>query len=76
MNFAGKFVPNYKRLVKPLVSLLSEKGGNRWLAEHTRALNNIMEVVYKHIKLGLVNPRVPLRIHVDTAGVDCSAVLT
>lgn len=69
-------MPNYKRLVKPLVSLLSEKGGNRWLAEHTRALNDIMEVVYKHIKLGLVNPRVPLRIHVDTAGVDCSAVLT
>ena len=35
-----------------------------------------MHEVHKHIQLGLINRRLPLKMHVDVGGMEGSAVLT
>lgn len=53
-NFAAKFVPDYRRWVKPLTLLLKGSGGGKWEAQHTAVLNELAELVSKRICLGLV----------------------
>ena len=74
--FAGKFVLHYKRLVRPLVILLSGKSNNKWREEHTTTLNLIVCEVHQYIQLGLVNRRLPQKVHIDAGGAKGSAVLT
>ena len=57
LNFVGKFVPDFKRRIKPLVSLLGSKGEMVWRAEHTKVLNSIIDQAFCRIKLGLVDLR-------------------
>ena len=48
-------MPDFKRMVRPITALLGEQGGGVWEARHTEALNAIAEVVYRRLKLGLVD---------------------
>ena len=68
-------MPDYKRLVKPILSLLSGSSDGVWKAEHTAALNCIADLVYRRLKLGLVDMSRGARIHVDADESDCSAVM-
>ena len=65
LNFISTFIPDYKRLARPIMRLLSQGSDGVWRAEHTAALNNIMELVYHHLKLGLVDMKVGAMLHVD-----------
>ena len=65
LNFIGTFVPDYKRLAKPIMRLLSQGSDGVWRAEHTATLNNIMELVYHRLQLGLVDMNVGAMLHVD-----------
>ena len=49
MNFAGKFVPNFKQRVKPIMNLLGTKSKGVWRSEHTEVLNQLMELVFKRL---------------------------
>lgn len=76
LNFAGRFVPDFKRRVRPLIRLLSADGGDQWKPEHTEVLNEIMALVYSRVQLGLVDPSKPIRFYIDADDTDCSAVMT
>lgn len=58
-------MPDYKRLAKPIMRLLSQGSDGVWRAEHTATLNNIMELVYHRLQLGLVDMNVGAMLHVD-----------
>ena len=75
LNFVGKFVPDFKRWIKPLVLLLGSKGEMVWRVEHTIILNSIIDQVFHRMKLGLVDLHKELRIHVDADEYNCSAVI-
>ena len=68
LNFTSNFVPNYTKLVAPIVSLLGRSSGGVWKAEHTDSLNQIMEIVMKHIQLGYFSLGLPVHLHVDEDG--------
>ena len=75
MNFAGKFVPDFKRRAKPIMNLLGTKSEGVRRSEHTEVLNQLMELVFKHLQLGLYDAKKWIKIHVDADENDCSAVL-
>ena len=75
LNYASTFVPDFKWRVRPIEALLRRDGGD-WQREHTDALNEIAELVYQRIRLGLVDFQQPARIHVDADASDGSAVMT
>ena len=68
-------MPDFKRRIKPLVSLLGSKGEMVWRAEHTGVLNGIIDQVFCKMKLGLVDLHKELTIHMDADDYNCSAVL-
>lgn len=65
LNFASLFVPNYTKIVAPIVRLLSRASDGIWKAEHTSALNQIVEIVLKRIQLGYYDITKPAYLHVD-----------
>ena len=56
--------------------MLGEQGGGVREARHTEALNAITEVVYRRMKLGLVDMSPDVDVHVDADQHDCCVVLT
>ena len=68
-------MPNYKRLVKPILQLLLGNSDGVWRQEHTTALNQIADLVYRRLWLGLVDMSRGARIYVDEDSTDCSAVM-
>lgn len=75
LNFVGQFVPDYKRLVKPILQLLSSSSPGVWTQEHTAALNRIAELVYRRLQIGLVDMTLGAKVYVDVDDVDCCAVM-
>ena len=63
-------------MVRPITALLGEQGGGVWEARHTEALNAIAEVVYRRLKLGLVDMSRGVDVHMDADQHDCCAVMT
>ena len=63
-------------MAKPLIILASPKSGGHWRQEHTDALNELGELVWRRLKLSLVDPASPLQMYVDVDDADLSAVLT
>ena len=57
------------------MSLLGTKSEGVWRSEHTEVLNQLMELVFKRLQLGLYDAKKPIKIHVDADENDCSAVL-
>ena len=76
LNFCSVFVPDYKRLVRPLTSLLSAKSDGRWGPEHTQALNTLVRLTAQRMAIGLMDYEAPANLHVDEDSQDCSGVLT
>ena len=62
-------------MVRPITALLGEQGGGVWETRHTEALNAIVEVVCRRMKLGLVYMSRGVDVHVDADQQDCCAVL-
>ena len=75
LNYASAFVPDFKRRVRPIKALLRRDGGN-WKREHMDALNEIAELVYQRIRLGLVDFQQPACIHMDADASKGSVVMT
>ena len=75
MNFAGKFIPDFKRRVKPIMNLLGTKSKGVWRSEHTEVLNQLMELVLKRLQLGLYDAKKPIKIYVNADENDCSTML-
>ena len=69
-------MPDFKRMVRPITALLGDQGGGVWEARHTEALNAIAEVVYKRMKLGLVDMSCGVDVHMDADQQDYYAVQT
>ena len=44
LNFAGQFVPDFRRRVRPLLRLMKGAGG-RWTEEHTAIVNELARLV-------------------------------
>ena len=69
-------MPDFKRIVRPITALLGEQGGGVWEVRHTEALNAIAEVVYRRLKLGLVDMSQGVAVYVDADQHDCCEVMT
>jgi hypothetical protein len=73
MLWASPFVPDYKRLVRPIEALLGARDDARWTAECTEALNEIARVVFQRLTLAIPDAHAPLEVHVsvgeETGGV-------
>ena len=70
----GKFIPSYSKRIKPIRALLRKNSGN-WTREHTEVLNELAELTYQRLQLGLLDYAMPADLHVDCDSTDCSAVL-
>ena len=68
-------MPDYKCAVKPILRLLSGDSDGMWKIKQTTALNNIVELVFRRLKLGLVDMQRGTQIHVDASNLDCSAIM-
>ena len=68
-------MPDYKCKVKPILLLLSGDSDGVWKEEHTAALNHTVELVFRRLKLGLVDMRHGARIHEDESDLDCSTMM-
>ena len=68
-------MPDYKRAVKPILRLLSGDSDGMWKIKHTTALNNIVELVFRRLKLGLVDMQLGAQIYVDASNLDCSTIM-
>ena len=44
MNFAQTFILDYKRIIRPLVALLSSKSNGEWSVECTQAVNQVLHL--------------------------------
>ena len=44
LNFAGQFIPDYKRRVRPLLQLMKGAGG-RWTEDHMAIVNELARLV-------------------------------
>ena len=66
---------DYKRIVKPLITLLGSKSSGKWTMEHTAAMNRLAALVWARICLGLIDYTYPVRIHVDCDSAEYSAVM-
>ena len=58
-------MPDYRRRVRPLLSLLSSRSTRRWTLEHTSVANKIAMLIQQRIQLGLVDYTLPGRLHID-----------
>lgn len=76
LNYSSAFITDYKRRVAPLVKITSSDYDGRWTEDHTKLLNDIATIVWRHMKLHLVQPNLPLRIHVDADEEYCSVVIS
>ena len=65
LNYASLFVPNYSKIVQPIVRLLGAKGDGMWTEEHTSCLNQIVTIVQQKIQLGHFDLLAPTYLHVD-----------
>ena len=75
VKLAGKFIPDFKRRVKLIMNLLGTKSKGVWRREYMDMLNQLMEVVFRHLQLGSYDAKKLIKIHVDADENDCSAVL-
>ena len=55
LNFASQFIPDYKRVVKPLKALMSQTSDGRWTQECTDTLNYLVQQVLLRVKLSVVD---------------------
>ena len=75
LNYSSSFIPDFKRRIAPLVELLSSSSNNQWTLVHTEALNYLASIVWQHMKLVLIDPNLPVEIHVDADEEYCSVIL-
>ena len=75
LNYSSTFITDFKRRIAPLVELLSSSSNGKWTDAHTSALNDLASIVWQHMKLVLVDPSLPLELHVDADDEYCSVVL-
>ena len=68
-------MPNYRKIVAPLLKLLSKNTDGVWTTEHTGALNQIAEHVYGRIRLGLCDMQLPIELYVDVDDEYCHGIL-
>ena len=39
LNFASSFIPDYRRIVQPILNLMNKRSDGIWTEEHTNTLN-------------------------------------
>ena len=66
LNFARSFVPFYRKIVKPLLSIQRKDSMKVWTREHTDALNELIRHVLKRVELGIVDMGRAAMLHVDS----------
>ena len=49
LNWASSFVPGYKKLIRPIESLLSHKNKATWTEAHTEALNQLLNLIFTRL---------------------------
>lgn len=76
LNFGSKFIPDYKRIAAPLNTLMGAKAKGKWEEEHTEALNLLGSMIWRRLKLSLVDMNVDIDLHVDTDGEHCSVLMS
>jgi hypothetical protein len=76
LNHCAPFVLGYKRLVQPLVSIMSGDKAGQWRLEHTEALNELGELIHAGLSLTLVDQKQVLKLHVDADNINISVVMT
>ena len=59
----------------PILKLMGKTGGGNWAQEHTDCLNLLAQIIHARVKLGLFDPALPVKLHVDEDGSNCSIVL-
>lgn len=75
LNYASTFIPDYKRRVVPLKSLLSKKSTGKWEPRHTDCLNQLAELVHQRVELGLCDMSLAAKLYVDVDEEHIGAVL-
>lgn len=60
--------------MKPLKALMGKKSDHRWTLQHTSALNKLLELAAKALKLKVADPTQPFEVWVDVEDTDQGAV--
>jgi hypothetical protein len=66
--WASPFIPEYKRLVTPLESLLSGSSTGEWTVECTEVVNKLTEMMYQQIKLVQGDPSGVFEVYSSVRG--------
>ena len=61
--FAAPHIPGYKALVRPIEALLSPKTHPVWTVSCTRALNQLLSVIFARVRLTAANPTGQLTLY-------------
>ena len=69
-------MPDFKRMVRSILNLISTKRDGRWDPKCTATLNMIAEQVYHRMQLGWVDMQVGVRKYVDVEGGSYGLVVT
>lgn len=73
--WASPFLPGYKKLVRPIEALLGAKGEAVWSRECTSNLNKLLDLMWEHFALRMVDFSQPLVMTVSYEDAVGSAVL-
>ena len=64
LNFAAPFIPNYKKLVRPIEALLSRKGTAKWTSKCTDALNQLVAHIFQRLALRIADVSLPFTVYI------------
>lgn len=74
-NYCAKFVPNYVKLVEPLLALLRKDAEWRWSSTEQHAFEQLQAVLSEDRVLGYFNPTLHTEVIVDAGPTGLGAVL-
>ncbi len=76
LNFAAPFIPNYKKLVRPIEALLSRKGTAKWTSKCTDALNQLVAHIFQRLALRIADVSLPFTVYIGVEADQASVVIT
>ena len=69
-------MPRYKQLIRPVEALLPGDSTFEWTRDCTDAVNNILVVVFTHLKLHLPDHQLPFDLYIGFDDVVDTAILS
>ena len=75
--WASGFIPNFKEEIRPIEALLSQKDtAAMWNADCTAALNPLVALIFRRMRMGLIDYTQPVDLYAGYTSHTVRAVLT